>query len=248
MLDICLHIAHIDYKRSLAGLYPAVRSRIAAREKLRELDKLLGRLGGDALPVAEMLLDYVSDSAKIDIAVWYINSHGAKLAETVNAALARRLSGSAVRIGSVHAERLFGNRLALLASQVEIDCAALLASPLVERKLDELSGESALLRSAARLALSMGTRMSPDSLEKLLSSEKVQAKLLDALREALEHTGLYMEFQRMELRQDTATSLPAELPAQEDKGFIPDAFEDALLDALAAWLRDAACMRRSSHS
>ena len=244
MLDICLTLARIDFERSADALFPTLRRKIAGKGKLRELSRLLDKLGDDAGPVLKKLLTYLDGNAKNEMFVWYVSSHGEKLRGTVNRALEKLLSVSAVNVGAVSAEKLPGGQTALLASAVEIDYPALFTSPFVDANLEKLGRESLLLKSAARFAVSVGSRMSPESLEKqglaLLSSEKVRGRLLGVLQEALEKFGLYVEFQGMELRPGCGLPLPADLSDAGDEGLIPDAFEEALLDALAAWLRDAA--------
>ena len=244
MVNIRLEIERIDYEKSVEKLLPRIVDSCAQKEKPGELERFVRKLGPDTVPVTKKLLRYLDDEVKDQIIVWLVSAHGEGLTETANEYLAELLPGPAVRLGALLAQDRPGPRLALLAERVRIDYAALLQSPLAASGVEQLGTESGLLKGAAKLALQMGARLSPDALEKqgiaLLGSERVKPRLLSAFSEGLEQMGLFVRFRDMALRNDSVIELPAALeqtPAK-DEGLIPDAFEEPLTDAVCAWLRD----------
>ena len=241
MLSIRLEIGEIDYETCAEALLPPLVGKCAARAAPSELEKFVGKLGPDAVPIARSLLGYLDGDVKDRLVVALLTAHEAGLRGALNGYLAQLLPGPAVKIGCLSALDQPGSRLSLRASQIEVDYAALLDSPLVADGLDHLGGESSLLKSAAKLALQMGTRMPPEKLEKqvisLLGTDKVKSKLLTALADGLSRAGLAVTFRDMIVETTAAIELPESLSGGKDEGVIPDAVEDALMDAIIAWMR-----------
>lgn len=241
MLSIRLEIDQIDYEKSLGNLLPPVVEKCRAKSSPSEPEKLLRRLGPDAVPVAQKLLGYLGDKGRDAVIVWLVEDRREDLTAAANRYLEEALPGGVIRIGGLRAEDRPGPRLGVLAYGVRIDYAALLKSPLVESGVASLGNDNPFLKGAAKFALQMGAKMSPETLEKqgiaLLSSDAVKAKLLTGLSEGLEKMGLVVRFRDMALKTDDAAP-PAQPKPAGDQGLIPDAIEDFLLDALCALLRD----------
>ena len=239
MLNIRLEIEQIDYERSLEQLLPKAVAACAAKDSPGELDKFLAKLGSDAVPVVKRLLGYLDVAVRDEIVVWLIDTHAGELAAAANGYLTGLIPG-AIQIGGFCAEDQEGSRLALMALQVKADYAALLGSPTLKASINQLGA----LKGPAKLVMQMGTNMPPERLEKhgiaLLSSEHVKPKLLKALSDALGNAGLAVTFCDMLLETSDVIQLPdrIEESAAKQKGLIPDAFEEALMDAVVAWLRD----------
>ncbi len=234
MVDIILDIERIDYEKSVEGLLPPVLEWISKDEKLKEADRFLKKLGGDTVPVMKKLLSFLDDDAKDEIIVWLLTRHGDHLRQSADDYLGKIFPG-VFRIGSVTAENKPGSRLLFRAEQVDVTYSALLDSPLVENRIP--SQGSGLLKGAARLL-----NMIPQpQLEKqgiaLLNTDKVKAKVIGALTEGFEKAGLFVTIRGMEIvTASESAGAPAET-TEKKEGLIPDAFEDALFDGVAAWLR-----------
>ena len=229
MLKVIVEVERIDYERSIENLLPRFVQKCAAAETPSELDKFVARLGTDAVPVAKRIIGYLDQNARDQIIVALIEPCADRLAQLANDLLEERLGGKAVVIGGFHMEDLPGPKLSLSARRVRIDYEALADSPL-------LSGN--MLGSAAKLALQMA---SPAAIEKqaisILASDWVRPKLLSALSEATEKVGLIVSIRNLTIREDTDTGSLA--GAKKDEGFLPDAVEDQLIDAVVAWMKDS---------
>lgn len=240
MLSIKLEVGQINYRKCVEAMLPPLVEHCAAKENPNELDKFLAKLGNDAAPAACAVLDGMDVDAKDKMVVWLVTAHEERMRNSANRHLAELLGGPVIRIGRFVAQDRPGSRLSLQALQVEIDYAALLASPAVADGIEQIGGEHSVLKGAAKLAVQMGSRLPPAQLEKycatLLNSEKVKGKLMSALTEALRQTGLDVTLDDFVVESGDVIELPASLP-DPDEGMIPDAFEDELLNALAAQVR-----------
>ena len=244
MLTIRLEVERIDYENSISHLLPQVVEHCAGRNRPSEIEKFVGKLGSDAVPVVLRLLGYLKDDVKDDILVWLISAHKERLRAEANEYLSQVLHGDIVRIGYFFAQNQPGSRLVLMASDIKIDYEALLESPVVAGSVEQLGERSGFLKGAAKLALQVGSKMSGDSLEKqgaaLLGSERVKERLLPALAEALQKVGLSVAFLDMEVESGNVIALPEQMPDRaKEEGLIPDAFEDALIEALVRWMRES---------
>ena len=156
-----------------------------------------------------------------------------------NRRLAELLGGAQIRIGYLIARDRPGSRMTLLATQVQIDYAALLNHPLIAGSVERIGGDNGILKGAAKLALQMGAHMSPENLEKqcvsLLNSRRIKERMMSTLTDALHQAGLDIEVEDMAAESNTVIQLPETL--DPDEGLIPDAFEEELMDALVAQLR-----------
>ena len=239
MLNIRLEIGRIDYHKCVEALLPPLVEHCAAKAQPNELDKFLAKLGKDAAPAACAVLDDMDADARDRMVVWLVTAHEERMRNAANRELASLLGGPLIRIGRLIARDRPGSRLTLLASQVEIDYAALLSSPMVADGVERLGETNSFLKGAAKLALQMGAHMSPENLEKqgvaLLNSKKIKEKLKTALAGALRQAGLDVEIEDVVAEATNVIELPE--PLHADEGLIPDAFEDELMDALVKQLR-----------
>ena len=225
MLTIELEIERIDYENSVGNLLPTLVRGDTAGPEAGLAEKLLVRLGKDAVPLSKKLLSYLDVDTRDRLLIWLLQCHQRETLETLNSHLAEALGGNMVMIGGLAAEDLPGTRLKLTALQVSVDYDALLDSP-------ALSG---VLPGAARLALRL---LSPQALEKqgigLLGTEPVKTKVLSFLTDGLEQAGLILTLQDMQISGETAIPLS---DGSADAALPPE-LEDALLDALVAWMKD----------
>ena len=236
MINITLKIARIDYDKSVETLLPQLVKEAAAKENPNGLEQFLVKLGRDTVPVVRKMLGYMDDSLKDGLVVWVTENQQPRIAETVNQQLAGVLGDSVMKIGALFAEDRPGTELALYASRIETDYAALLDSPLASSALGQMSG-GGLMKGAAKFALSMASKASPDALEKqaisLLTSDRVKPKILGVMSDSLKKIGLEAELGDMTVQSVNVTALPM----RSEKKFPPE-LKDKLMDSAAALLRD----------
>ena len=244
MITIRLEIERIDYEKSVEQLLPQVTDRCTKAKEPGELEKFLAKLGPDAVPVAKKLLGYLDQTVKDQIIVWLTDVHREKLVKAANQTLEGLCAGKAICIGDLSAIDRPGPRLAIKASRVSIDYPALLKSPLMESVIDQVGPDGSIKKGAAKIAADLGSHINPENLEKravsLLTGERVKTKLLASLSEGLMKSGLIIYFRDLILWTDTdAEPRNENRTSYADQGLIPNAFEDPLMDALCAYLKDS---------
>lgn len=237
MIHISVMIEKIDYEKSIESLLPHIAAEFSAKKDPGTLERFVVSLGDDAVPVAKKLVGYMHDSLKDGLTVWMAESRQEEIVRAVNQHLNGLFGESVMKVGAVCAEDRPGTRLALYVSRVEIDYAALMKSPAVSNALDQLGGNSGLLKGAALFALQMASKAGPETLEKqgiaLLSSERVKPKLLSALSGAFGRIGLFAE-----LGDLTVMTGPGPSAGISTDAGLPDALKSSLTEALIAFLRD----------
>lgn len=232
MLNIRLEIARVDHRRCVEVLLPLLVEHCAEKTAPNELDRFLTELGGDAVPAACALLDEMGTDEKDSLIVWLISAHERRLRGAANRHLAELFGAPIIEIGRFSALDRPGTRLALLASQVAIDYPALLRCRLVGEGVEQIGSENGILKSAAKLALQMGTYLSPESLEKqaigILNSAKVKGRLMAVIQDALRQEGLDITVEDMLVERGEAAAPAAAVDAP------PDAYAQKLAQALRA--------------
>lgn len=242
MLDIRLELSKINYRKCIEVLLPPLVEHCASKSAPNELDTFLAKLGPDAARAACAVLDGMSVDGRDKMVVWLVSAHEERMRNSANRHLSELFGAPLVRIGHFAALDRPGNRLSLLATQIDADYASLLHSPLVKEGVAQLGQENAILKGAAQLALQFGAYLPPESLEKyglgLLNAEGVKQRLKGALQEGVLQAGLDAEIEDMFVEQSGVGPLP---DAAGDNA-VPDSFEKELLGALSA---QAEALRRS---
>ena len=152
-------------------------------------------------------------------------------AASIFARMAEMFSGNAIAIGGLYGQDQPGPSITLYVAKVKIDYKKLFDSPIF----------SGVLGGAGKIALQISK---PETLEKtgikLLSSDVVKPKFISILSDSLQKAGLFLTIGDIDLMEDSGIDLPAPTkdPAK-DEGLLPDAIEDQILDAIAAWLKDS---------
>ena len=239
MINIAVQIEKIDYEKSIDALLPQIVSEFASKKPQGGVEKFAVRLGKDAVPVAKKLLRYMDDSLKDGLVVWMAESRQAEIVGTINQHLDSLFGGSVMKVGAVIAEDRPGTKLALYASQVDIDYAALMNSPAVDSALGQIGGNGGgLLKGAAKLALQMASKANPETLEKqgiaLLASDRVKPKLLSAMTGACAKIGLTATLGDLTVE---AGAGPA-AKTSENAG-LPENLRSKLEDAVIAFLKES---------
>ena len=231
MLDIRLEIGQINYHRCIEAMLPPLVEHCAAKANPNELDRFLAGLGADAVPAACAVLDSMNTDEKDKMVIWLIMSHEERLRSATNRHLAAYLGGPLVRIGRFAAIDQPGTRMTLLASQVEVDYAALLESPLVTDGIERIGTDNGVLKSAAKMMLTMGKLMPAAKLEKyglsLLGSGGIKEKMMSAISDGLKKAGLDITLNDLTAEISRPAALSETMAAQ-----IPAGYEKELMDAL----------------
>lgn len=236
-----MELERINYRSCVEALLPPLVEHCAAKSEPNELDRFLTKLGPDAAPVVCSILYGMDDAAKNKMVVWLAGAHEERMRNAANRHLAELLGGPVIRVGRLLVAELPEGRMALEAARVEVDYPALLKSPLAAEGIERLGAENGLLKGAAKLAMQLGAHMSSEQLEKscltMLNSDKLKARLMAMLTDAIARAGLDVVPSNLTVEDGSVIRLPESLTDTSGQGLIPDAFEDALMDALAARLR-----------
>ena len=238
MLSIRLEIEKINYPKCVEALLPPLVEHCAAKTHPNELDRFLAGLGAEAVSAACAVLDRMDTDERDQMVVWLAGSHEERMRNSANRHLSELLGGALIEIGRLIAVDRPGSRISLQAAQVRIDYPALLKSPVVRDGIDQIGNENAILKGAAKLAVQMGSRMPAQSLEKyclsLLNAGKVKGRLMPVLADGLRQAGLDITLTDMVVESDDVIRLPETLPDASCSA----AFEQKLMDSLAAWVRE----------
>ena len=228
MLNILFEVGLVDYEKSIENLLPHIVEKCRAKKEPSEIDKFIIRLGSDAVPVAKKIMKYIDQTTRDQIIISLIMANQDWLVQVANDRLEEILGGKVVVIGGFTGEDLPGPRMILGATQVNINYKELVNSPL-------LSGN--IFSGAVKFAVQMA---SPATIEKqainILASDLVKPKILSALSDALQKIGLIVTLQNMIIREETGTEQT--VASKKDEGYLPDAIEDQLMDAVIAWMKD----------
>ena len=229
---IRFYVKEIDYEKCVENLIPQMIEDCQGKSNLSELEKLLVKLGDDAVPVMMKLLRYFDTDARDQLFAWILEDQQDMFVSTANKEIGKIFSEGTIVIGGFCAKDTPGPEITLFATDVKIDYEQLVESP-------ALGG--GLLGGAAKVAYQLS---GPASFEKngikLLSSDLVKPMLMTTLSDSLEEAGLALTLGDVELLDDHVVDLPAPMVEPgKDEGLLPDAIEDRILDAVAGWLRDS---------
>ena len=230
MIRISFDVQEINYEKSFEVLIRQLVEECRAKSKPAELEKLIVRLGDDTVPVVEKLLGFLDADTRDQIIVWLLEAQQDMIVGSLNEALRNVLGGDAIVIGALYAQDMPGTKISLHAVQVKTDSKQLIESP----ALTGIAGGAAKL--AFRIAES-------ETIErqaiKLLSSDLVRPRLISMLADSLNEAGLDLTLGDVVITEDTGNEkIPSIMSAGKDEGMIPDAIEDKIIDAFAAWLKE----------
>ena len=230
MIKICIEVKKIDYEKIFESMLPKLTEECRSKTEPNELEKLIDRLGADTVPLMKKLISFLDTDTRDQIIVWLIESQRDTLINTANKAIHDLLGGDAVVIGDLYAHDEPGTRISLYAAQVKIDSRQLAESP-------TLTGFTGGL---AELILRISD---PETIEKegikLLSSDYVKPKIISALADGLSEAGMHITLDDLKIMEDTGeVKVLRKTDPEKDEGLLPDAIEDKIIDAFAAWLKE----------
>ena len=229
MIRISFEVREINYEKCFESLIPKVTEECRSKEDPTEIDKLIVRLGDDAAAVVNKLMGFLDTDTRDEIIVWLLEKQQDVILDSVNKALQDMLGGDAVVIGTLYALDRPGTKISLHAGKVKTDSKKLAESP----ALTGISG------GLAKLALKI---TDPETVEKevigLLSADYVKTRLISVLSDSLSKAGLHISLSDVTVRKDSGREMiPLMTDPEKDEGLLPDAIEDKIIDALAAWLK-----------
>ena len=229
MIRISFEVREINYEKCFESLIPKVTEECRSKEDPTEIDKLIVRLGDDAAAVVNKLMGFLDTDTRDEIIVWLLEKQQDVILDSVNKALQDMLGGDAVVIGTLYALDRPGTKISLHAGKVKTDSKKLAESP----ALTGISG------GLAKLALKI---TDPETVEKevigLLSADYVKTRLISVLSDSLSKAGLHISLSDVTVRKDSGREMiPRMTDPEKDEGLLPDAIEDKIIDALAAWLK-----------
>ena len=229
MIKISFEVREINYEKCFESLIPKVTEECRSKEDPTEIDKLIVRLGDDAAAVVNKLMGCLDTDTRDEIIVWLLEKQQDVILDSVNKALQDMLGGDAVVIGTLYALDRPGTKISLHAGKVKTDSKKLAESP----ALTGISG------GLAKLALKI---TDPETVEKevigLLSADYVKTRLISVLSDSLSKAGLHISLSDVTVRKDSGREMiPRMTDPEKDEGLLPDAIEDKIIDALAAWLK-----------
>jgi hypothetical protein len=229
VIKISFEVREINYEKCFESLIPKVTEECRSKEDPTEIDKLIVRLGDDAAAVVNKLMGFLDTDTRDEIIVWLLEKQQDVILDSVNKALQDMLGGDAVVIGTLYALDRPGTKISLHAGKVKTDSKKLAESP----ALTGISG------GLAKLALKI---TDPETVEKevigLLSADYVKTRLISVLSDSLSKAGLHISLSDVTVRKDSGREMiPRMTDPEKDEGLLPDAIEDKIIDALAAWLK-----------
>lgn len=230
MIKISFEVQEINYEKCFESLIPQVTEECRSKDSPDEFEKLIARLGDDAVPVVEKLIGFLDTDTRDQIIVWLLEDQHDMIVSSLNEGLHDLLGGDAVVIGALYALDEPGTKISLHAVRVKTDSKQLVESP----ALTGIGGGVAKL--AFRIAKS-------ETIEKeavkLLSSDLVKPKLISSLSDSLREAGLHITLDDIVITEDSGQEeIPRMMDPDRDEGLLPDAIEDRIIDALVAWIRE----------
>ena len=230
MIKISFDVQEINYEKSFDILIKQLVEECRASSKLSELEKLIAKLGDDTVPVVEKLLGFLDTDTRDRIIVWLLEAQQDMIVASLNEALHNVLGGDAIVIGALYAQDMPGPKLSLHALQVKTDSKKLIESP----ALTGIAG------GAAKLAFRIADAQTIENQAiKLLSSDLIKPKFISMLADSLNEAGLHLKLGDVVIAEDSGKeTIPHIMDPEKDEGLIPDAIEDKIIDAFAAWLKE----------
>ena len=250
MLQMKLTLKGIDYEAVVKMAYPTLLKRISGTLSRNLLIRLIRELGEDGEKVLLALMEKLPQDAKNQMVCHCLNSYGTTLAAKLNEHLREDTWGKAFVLDSFTAE-LDNGKLVLTAQNVQADFKAILKEASESKNLEKIAGRvvgNGLLgafaaKAAAKVAeqaVQATETMAPEELEAagiaLLNKDSVQKKLMNVIRNALAKKKIPLTIEEISVERFDLVVLPDE--NAQNLLDLPEELEDALIKALADFLRE----------
>lgn len=250
MLQMKLTLKDIDYEAVVKMVDPTLLKKISGTLSRNLLIRLMQELGEDGEKVLVALMAKLPQDAKNQMVCHCLNSYGTTLAAKLNEHLREDTWGKAVVLDSFTAE-LDNGKLVLTAQNVQADFKAILKEASESKNLEKIAGRvvgNGLLgafaaKAAAKVAeqaVQATETMAPEELEAagiaLLNKDSVQKKLMNVIRNALAKKKIPLTIEEISVERFDLVVLPDE--NAQNLLDLPEELEDALIKALADFLRE----------
>lgn len=250
MLQIKLTLTDINYEAVVKMVYPTLLRKISETPSRNLLVRLIRELGEDGEKVLVALTEKLPQNAKDQLVCHCLCSFGTTLAAKLNEYLREDTWGKAFVLDSFTAE-LDDGSLALTARNVQVDFKAILMEASESKNLEKIAGRvvgNGLLGAfAAKAAVKVAEQaaqaieaMPQEELEAagiaLLNKDSVQKKLMDVIRNALAKKKIPLTIEEISAESFDLVVLPDE--NAQNLLDLPEELEDALIKALADFLRE----------
>ena len=250
MLQMKLTLKGIDYEAVVKMVYPTLLRKISGTPSRNLLVRLIRELGEDGEKVLVALMAKLPQNAKDQLVCHCLSSFGATLAGKLNEYLREDTWGKAFVLDSFTAE-LDNGSLVLTARNVQADFKAMLKEASESKNLEIIAsrvvGNRLLSTFAAKAAAKVAEQavqateaMTQEELEAagiaLLNNDSVHKKLLDVITKALTKKNIPLTIEEINMESFDSVLLPEE----NGQGILdlPEELEDALIKALADFLRE----------
>lgn len=250
MLQIKLTLKDIDYEAVVKMVYPTLLRKISETPSRNLPARLIRELGEDGEKVLVALTEKLPQNAKDQLVCHCLSSFGTTLAAKLNEYLREDTWGKAFVLDSFTAE-LDDGSLALTARNVQVDFKAILMEASESKNLEKIAGRvvgNGLLGAFAAKAAAKVAEQAAQAIEAmpqeeleaagiaLLNKDSVQKKLMDVIRNALAKKKIPLTIEEISVESFDLVVLPDE-NAQSILD-LPEELEDALIKALADFLRE----------
>lgn len=250
MLQIKLTLKDINYEAVVKMVYPTLLRKISETPSRNLMVRLIRELEEDGEKVLVALMEKLPQDAKNQLVCHCLSSFGATLAGKLNEYLREDTWGKVFVLDSFTAE-LDNGSLVLTARNVQADFKAMLKEASESKNLEKIAGRvvgNRLLSTfAAKAAAKVAEQaaqateaMTSEELEAagvaLLNKDSVQKKLMDVIANALTKKNIPLAVEEISVESCDLVVLPDE-DAQSLLD-LPEELEDALIKALADFLRE----------
>ena len=250
MLQMKLTLKDIGYEAVVKMAYPTLLRKISGTPSRNLLVRLTQELDKDGEKVLVTLMEKLPQDAKNQLVCHCLNSYGTTLVGKLNEYLQEDTWGKAIVLDSCTAE-LDNGKLVLTARNVQADFKAILKEASESKNLEKIAGRvvgNGLLgafaaKAAAKVAeqaVQATETMTPEELEAagvaLLNKDTVQKKLMDVIANALTKKNIPLAVEEISVESFDLVVIPDE--NAQNLLDLPEELEDALIKALADFLRE----------
>lgn len=224
MLATNITIKNIDYEKTLEGVFPLLREKLAEKESEHMTIRLFQKLEDASLPIALDIMNRLPKETKTELMVQILNSYSSLIRNKLNEKLADHHIGKHLNVGEVSIIEK-DDVLYLWIGQVKANYS-LLVRELMPGRLGLFGGLAGTL---------MGENLEEHALKLLWNEERKQSALALA-RNVVTQYGIVMDLEDIELMKDTNEA--SDSIEVENHLHLTDEMEAQILNALAGYLKD----------
>lgn len=224
MLAATITIKQLDYEKTLQGIFPLLKEKLAGKESSHMTIRLFQKLDDAALPIALNVMRRLPNETKTELMVQILNTYSSQILNKLNEKLGKHAIGQYIHVGTFSIFEKDGV-LYLWFGQIKADYGNIIRN-FVPNRLGVLGGFAGALA---------GERLEERAL-KIIWNDETKQKSLKLARDVLDQYGIVMELDDIQLTKDTSevsNAFEAENHLQ-----LTEEMEMQILDALAGYLKD----------